>query len=321
MPPSNTLKATLGLASIVEVGLRDGLQGEKVLVPLETRQEMIRRLIAAGARNLEVGSFVSNRKVPQMAESKDLARWCLQQRSAGNFPKNVQFSVLVANRRGAEEASEIDSLGIAVFTATSETFNKRNSNCTIDESFKRIDEIVAVAKQKQIPVRGYLSTVFGCPYEGWIEESRVLDLIMRLLNSGINEISLGDTIGVASPRQVSSLLGQLKEQIDLQKIAMHFHDTRGLALCNIYESLQHGIRIFDSSISGLGGCPFAEGASGNVATEDVVYLLGSLGIETKINLELLIELSRWLSYQMKRPLQSPIDRAGVWKFESKFKKS
>ena len=261
---------------IVEVGARDGLQNEAA-VSTQDKVALINGLADAGLKDIEAGAFVSPKWVPQMADSSDVI-------SALNLP-NVNLSALTPNLRGAEAAKQVDIQEFAIFTAASEAFCQKNINCSIDESIDRFKDVMAFAKANNIRVRGYVSCVMGCPYQGDVDYNDVLKVSERLLELGCYEISLGDTIGVGTAKKVDELLDLLLQHIDKSKLAVHFHDTYGQALTNIYTALTRGIATVDSAVAGLGGCPYAKGASGNVATEDVVYLLQGLGIEHGIDLE------------------------------------
>ncbi|WP_105174101.1 hydroxymethylglutaryl-CoA lyase [Pseudoalteromonas sp. T1lg122] len=261
---------------IVEVGARDGLQNEAA-VSTQDKVALINALADAGLKDIEAGAFVSPKWVPQMADSSDVI-------SALNLP-SVNLSALTPNLRGAEAAKQVDIQEFAIFTAASEAFCQKNINCSIDESIDRFKDVMAFAKANNIRVRGYVSCVMGCPYQGDVDYNDVLKVSQRLLELGCYEISLGDTIGVGTARKVDELLDLLLQHIDKSKLAVHFHDTYGQALTNIYTALSRGIATVDSAVAGLGGCPYAKGASGNVATEDVVYLLQGLGIEHGIDLE------------------------------------
>ncbi len=297
---------------IVEVGPRDGLQNESKSLPLDIRLEFIKRLSKAGLKRIEVGAFVSPQWVPQMSGTGDLIQM-IQQDSELKKPKTFDaFSVLVPNMKGMEGALSSGIREVAVFGACSEAFSKKNINCTIDESFERFKEVIAAAKKKKIKVRGYLSTAFGCPYEGCVEEKKVIELVKRMLKLGVYEVSVGDTIGVATPKQVESMLKKLKRAVPLKKIAMHFHDTRGTALANVVKSLELGVRTFDSSAGGIGGCPYAKGASGNLATDDLVYLLRGLGYSTGVELQTLLETSNWIQNSIGHGLPSRLAQAGDW---------
>lgn len=290
---------------IVEVGPRDGLQNEKTKISLSDRASMIQQLVAAGLSRIEVGAFVSSHWVPQMEGSGEL----IQQLAP--FPKSARFSALVPNPKGMDLALQTPIQEVAVFGACSESFSKKNINCTIDESFERFASVIQMAKRSKIKVRGYLSTAFGCPYEGQVPEKKVIQLIQRMLKLGVYEVSVGDTIGVATPKQVRSVLRKLKRIVPLKKIAMHMHDTRGTALANVLASLEEGVSVFDSSVGGLGGCPYAKGASGNLATEDLVYMLHGMGFKTGIELDKLIQMKPFLEGKIGRALPSRVGAAGL----------
>ncbi|WP_165734994.1 hydroxymethylglutaryl-CoA lyase [Pseudoalteromonas sp. C8] len=265
---------------IVEVGARDGLQNEKT-VSTADKVALINALSAAGLKNIEAGAFVSPKWVPQMADSADVI-------SALNLP-DVNLSALTPNLKGAQAAHAVGIKEFAIFTAASESFCQKNINCSIDESIERFSEVMAFAKANNIRVRGYVSCVLGCPYEGEIDPQAVLSVSQKLIDLGCYEVSLGDTIGVGTAKKVTQLIELLLTHINKTKLAVHFHDTYGQALTNIYAALSLGIATVDAAVAGLGGCPYAKGASGNVATEDVVYLLQGLGIEHGIDLQRLSE--------------------------------
>ena len=261
---------------IVEVGARDGLQNEKT-VSTADKVALINALSAAGLKDIEAGAFVSPKWVPQMADSADVI-------SALDLP-NVNLSALTPNLKGAQAAHAVGIKEFAIFTAASESFCQKNINCSIEQSIERFSEVMAFAKANNIRVRGYVSCVLGCPYEGDIDPRAVLSVSQKLLDLGCYEVSLGDTIGVGTAKKVTQLIELLLTHIDKAKLAVHFHDTYGQALTNIYAALSLGIATVDAAVAGLGGCPYAKGASGNVATEDVVYLLQGLGIEHSIDLQ------------------------------------
>jgi hydroxymethylglutaryl-CoA lyase len=296
---------------IVEVGLRDGLQNEKTLVSVETRIEMARRLAAAGAKRLEIGAFVRSEKVPQMAGSREVTLGALQLLKEKKIPSSVQFSALVPNEKGMQEALQTKIKEVAVFASATESFSQSNINCSIEESFHRFEPVFALAKKNKIRVRGYLSVCFGCPFEGSVPEKRVIELARKLHKMGCFEVSIGDTIGVADPGQVTSLMKKLKQAIPVKRIAGHFHDTRGTALANILTAYNLGVRVFDSSLGGLGGCPYAPGSAGNVATEDVAYMFDRMGIQTGLDLNQYIETNHWMETQMKKEFSSKVSRAGL----------
>ncbi|HDZ31533.1 MAG TPA: hydroxymethylglutaryl-CoA lyase [Pseudoalteromonas sp.] len=261
---------------IVEVGARDGLQNE-ITVSTADKVALINALSAAGLKDIEAGAFVSPKWVPQMADSADVI-------SALNLP-DVNLSALTPNLKGAQAAHVVGIKEFAIFTAASESFCQKNINCSIEQSIERFSEVMAFAKANNIRVRGYVSCVLGCPYEGEIDPQAVLNVSQKLLDLGCYEVSLGDTIGVGTAKKVTQLIELLLTHIDKTKLAVHFHDTYGQALTNIYAALSLGIATVDAAVAGLGGCPYAKGASGNVATEDVVYLLQGLGIEHGIDLQ------------------------------------
>lgn len=298
-------------ARIVEVGPRDGLQNEKETLSVSDRVRFVEKLANAGVQFIEVGSFVSPRWVPQMENSIDVVRKVYRVQAKAKIPSEAQFSALVPNMRGMEDALKTPLEEIAIFGACSESFSKKNTNCSTAEAFTRFQDVVTEAKRNKIRVRGYVSTVFGCPYEGRIPEAQVIKVIKKFADLGLREISLGDTIGVATPKQVVSLLRKLKRSLGLRKLAVHFHDTRGTALANVYASLNEGVRIFDSSLGGLGGCPYAKGASGNLATEDLVYMLEGMGVETGIDLKALIKIKPWIEKKVGRSLPSRVASAGL----------
>lgn len=290
---------------LIEVGLRDGLQNEKINLSVEHRLELIHQLIQAGIENFEIGAFVSPKWVPQMACTEDLV---IQYNKKYKSAKKLQPSVLVPNEIGLEKAISHNLGEIAIFASCSESFSQKNINCSIAESFERFEKVVRLAKKNKIKVRGYLSVCFGCPYDGVIDEKKVVQLAKKLIDMGCYEVSIGDTIGIAHVGQVESLFKKLIKVIPVKKLAGHFHDTRGQALANILAAYKLGIRTFDSSIGGLGGCPYAAGATGNVATEDVVYMFEGMGIKTNLNLSKLIKTNAWLSQVMGKELSSKVSR-------------
>jgi len=278
---------------IVEVGPRDGLQNEKTPLNLEQRKDFILDLMQTGLKSIEVGSCVSAKWVPQMAESDVLFAQLPQD-------PNIQFSLLTPNLKGFESALAVGCKEVAVFTAASESFTRKNINCSIDESLEKFADVMSAAKANDVKVRGYVSCMVDCPYEGAIDPQQVVKVSKRLLDMGCYEVSLGETIGTATPDRVKKVWDACLAELDSQVLAGHFHNTYGMAIANIYQSLNQGIRVFDSSIAGLGGCPYAKGASGNVATEDLYYLLSRMGFETGINLDALMQASRNISQLLKR---------------------
>jgi isopropylmalate/homocitrate/citramalate synthase len=289
------MKITVDTVRIVEVGPRDGLQNEKVVIPTEVKIDYITALADAGMRVIEAGAFVSPKWVPQMADSAEVYR---------NIPKDpgVDYPVLVPNMKGLDRAIEAGVKSIAIFTAASETFNKRNINMSIDESFENYAPVATRARAEGMRVRGYVSTAFGCPYEGDVPAEKVLEVCARLLDIGCYEVSVGDTIGVGTPMQVQGVIGVLLQVIPPSKLAMHFHDTRGTALANTLAALEMGIGTFDASAGGLGGCPYAPGASGNMATEDLVYMLDHMAIETGVDINRLVAASSIIAPYLDHPL-------------------
>lgn len=299
------------LIQIVEVGPRDGLQNEKKILSLNQRFDLVQKLSDSGLQRIEIGAFVSKDWVPQMAESLDLVRKVLQAQARGELSKKTRFSTLVPNARGMELAIESGIKEIAIFGASTESFSKKNINCSIAESFVRFRQVAELAKTHKIKVRGYLSTAFGCPYEGAADESRVVRLVRALFKLGVFEVSISDTIGVATPKQVESLLKKVKKVAPLSKIALHFHDTRGTALANVLMGYKMGVRVFDASIGGLGGCPYAKGASGNLATEDLLYMLDGMHIKHDGDNKKLIEMRPWLQSLVDHELPAKVSRAGI----------
>ncbi len=295
--------------TLVEMGLRDGLQNESVVLSLDQRLQMLQGLVDAGSKRIEVGAFVREDKVPQMAHTKEL----LIKAKALKKNKDVRYAVLVPNLQGWEEADKLNVEEIAIFASCTESFSLKNINCSIDESFERFKPVVALAKKKKIKIRGYLSVCFGCPFEGVVSEKKVIDIAQRMIDLNVDEISIGDTIGVANVAQVRSLFKKLKKKISVKKLAGHFHDTRGQALANILAAYDEGIKIFDTSLGGLGGCPYAPGSTGNVATEDVVYMFEGMGVSTGINLEKLIALNEQVAGMMGKKLPSKVSKAGLLK--------
>ena len=293
--------------TIVEVGPRDGLQNEKQILSATTKIELINRLAKCGVPVIEAGSFVSPEWVPQMADTESVL--------AGLKPMSgTRYPVLVPNLTGFERAIKSGAKEIAVFTAASESFSERNTNCSIAESISRLKPVTELAKASGIRVRGYVSCVLGCPYEGEIEAGAVAVVCDQLMQLGCDEISLGDTIGAGTPAVANDLLKTTSSVVPIEQLAVHFHDTYGQALANILACLDAGIRIIDSSVSGLGGCPYAKGASGNVASEDVVYMLHGLGFATGIDLKALAITGDWISKQLQRPNNS---KAGLALISSK----
>lgn len=287
---------------IVEVGARDGLQNESAKLDVSIRAELVNRLSAAGLSTIETGSFVSPRWIPQMADSAGV--FAAIERRPG-----VHYTALAPNIRGLEDALAAGVDEVAVFAAASEAFSQKNINCSIAESIERFTAVCRQAQQAGVPVRGYVSCALGCPYQGEVEEQAVVDVTKRLLDLDCYQVSIGDTIGVGTAGKVQSLLDACLAEARPEQLAVHFHDTYGQALANILAALQMGIATIDSSVAGLGGCPYARGASGNVATEDVVYMLSGLGIRHGIDMDRLLEASDWICRTLNRPNHSRVAQA------------
>lgn len=287
---------------IIEVGARDGLQNEAKQVPTEIKLALIEKLVASGLKTIEATSFVSPKWVPQMADHEQITRH-LATTTGVNFP------VLTPNMQGFDNAIAAGAKEVAVFAAASESFSQKNINCSIDQSIERFTPIFEKAKSLNIKVRGYVSCVLGCPYEGDIAVEAVAKVAEKLYQQGSYEISLGDTIGVGTPAKTKSLIESIRNLIPIEQLAVHFHDTYGQALANIYAALDSGVRSVDASVAGLGGCPYAKGASGNVATEDVVYLLNGLGLDSGVNLDKLVDAGDFISQYLGRENNSKVARA------------
>ncbi|HUV21778.1 MAG TPA: hydroxymethylglutaryl-CoA lyase [Gammaproteobacteria bacterium] len=286
---------------IVEVGPRDGLQNEAVTVPAEIKVQLVEKLADAGLPVIEVGAFVSPKWVPQMATSGDVFRQ-IDRRDGISYP------MLVPNLKGLELAHAAGVQEIALFAATTETFSQKNTNCSIAESIDRFNAVIDAALRLDIKVRGYISCVLGCPYEGEVSTDTVLMLAEKMFDRGCYEVSLGDTIGVGTAGQAQALVEKLARHVPVHQLAAHFHDTYGQALANIHAVMQCGIAVLDSSVAGLGGCPYAKGATGNVATEDVVYMLQGMGIDTGVDMDKLLEAGRFISDFLGR---EPVSRAAT----------
>lgn len=285
--------------TLVEVSPRDGLQNESTFIPTEMKIRFIEQLAQSGLKHIELTSLVSPQWVPQLADHKEVIQ------ETKTFP-GVAYSVLVPNEHGYQQALALKLQHIAVFTAASDTFCQKNINRTLAQSLIEYEHIVQDAKQRGLSVRGYVSCALGCPYEGKIVPQAVLEVAQQLLTMGCDEISIGDTIGVGSVQGVHVLSELLLKHIPTDKLAVHFHDTYGQALANIYAALELGIHIIDASVAGLGGCPYAKGASGNVATEDVLYMLDGLGIETGVSMEKLLAADHFICQHLKRPSRSKV---------------
>ena len=287
---------------IVEVGPRDGLQNEKMWVETETKIALIEKLADAGLTKIEATSFVSPKWVPQMKDAFVVL-------SGIERRPGVTYPVLTPNLKGFERALEAGVTEVAVFGAASESFSQKNINCSISESVERFRPVIEAAQKNSVRVRGYISCVLGCPYQGEVPLENVVNLAEKMLKMGCYEISLGDTIGIGTPLQAKKMVETVAEKVPVSNLALHFHDTRGQALANIYACLELGVSVIDASVSGLGGCPYAQGASGNVATEDVVYMLHGIGIKTGVDIEKLIETGRFISDVFGRLPQSRVSCA------------
>ncbi|MBA6289020.1 hydroxymethylglutaryl-CoA lyase [Colwellia sp. MB3u-4] len=286
---------------IVEVGPRDGLQNEKLQISAEDKIALIEKLADAGVSYIESGSFVSPKWVPQMATSSDVFKGI--KRKSG-----VTYAALTPNMKGFEAAMAVNANEVAIFGAASEAFSQKNINCSIDESLQRFESIMQAAKAANIRVRGYVSCVVGCPYDGDIAAEKVAEVAEKLYKMGCYEISLGDTIGVGTPASVQKMLQAVSAKVPIDKLAVHFHDTYGQALTNIYAALAMGVKVVDSAIAGLGGCPYAKGASGNVATEDVLYMLNGLGIKTNIDFDKLLAAGWFISDKLSK---APLSKVSI----------
>ncbi len=300
-PPSPALPPAVRLT---EVGPRDGLQNEGTPVPTEVKVAFVRALVAAGLREVEVSSFVRPDRVPQLADADEVFR------ALGPPPAGVTYLALVPNERGLARALEASVGKVAVFTAATESFNRRNVNASIAESIARFRPVVLGAKRAGRAVRGYVSTAFFCPYEGKTPPEATADVAARLLDLGCDEVDLGDTIGAATPTDVAAVLERVLAHVPVERVVLHFHDTRGTALVNVVEGLRHGVGAYDASAGGIGGCPYAPGASGNLATEDLVYLLDGLGIATGVDLEALRAAGAPLEAVLGHRLPGKVYRAG-----------
>ena len=287
---------------IVEVGPRDGLQNEKEWVPTKTKISLIEKLADAGLTKIEATSFVSPKWVPQLKDAHEVFTGIKR-------ISDVSYPVLTPNMKGFERALEADAKEIAVFSAASEAFTQKNTNCSIEESINRFRPVLEEAQKNKIPVRGYISCVLGCPYQGNVAVEDVVNLAAKMTEMGCFQISLGDTIGAGTPVQAKRMVQKVSEKVPVSKLALHFHDTRGQALANIFACLELGVTVIDASVAGLGGCPYAKGATGNVATEDVVFMLHGMDIETGIDLNKLIETGRFISGVLGRVPQSRVSVA------------
>ncbi len=301
MKSLHTTNALPSKVTIVEVGPRDGLQNEQQHLDTDKKINFINRLSTCGLPVIECSSMVSSQWIPQLADAEEVIN------KIDRHP-GVRYPVLVPNEKGMQRALAAGATSVAIFIAVSESFNQKNVNCSIDESFTRFEPVMALAKAAGIEVRGYLSCIMGCPYEGKIKPMKVATIARHLIELGCYEVSLGDTIGAGTPLQAQRLVQTISKQVPVEQLAIHFHDTRGQALANIFACLELGITTIDAAVAGLGGCPYAKGSSGNVATEDVVYMLEGMGIETGIDLRALSEAGNMICQQLKRSSHSKVGR-------------
>jgi hydroxymethylglutaryl-CoA lyase len=289
---------------VYEVSVRDGLQNERATVPLRGKLRLIDALVRAGLRRIEITSFVSPKWIPQLADADDVAKHAKP-------PEGVTFSALCPNARGLARARAAGMSEIAVFVSASETHNKKNVNKTVAQTLDAFEDTIGPAREAGMRVRGYVSTVWGCPYEGDVDPRKALAVVKKLLAMGCYQVSLGDTIGVGTPRHTERILELMLAEVPCEQIAMHMHDTRGVALANVLVGLEMGVRDFDASVGGMGGCPYAPGAAGNLATEDLVYMLRGMGVETGVDLERLWEAGKVAESIVGRSLPGKVHQAGV----------
>ena len=293
---------------ILEVGLRDGLQNEQKQLTLADRFQLIKKLSLTGLKRMELGSFVSPKAIVQMKCVPELTKKVLKAQKKGLLPKNIQYSAFVPNLKGFERAIDCGLDEVSVFVSCTDSFSKKNINMNVEDSFNSLKKICQRARALGIKVRGYLSVVFGCPYEGQVSKVRAADLADRMMQQGLFELALSDTIGVANPVSVNKVIERVQKKVSIKKLALHFHDTRGLALVNVLTGLQCGVRIFDASIGGMGGCPYAKGASGNVVTEDMVYFLEKMNYHTGVQIQKLIPCTHLLEKKLSRTLPSKLSK-------------
>jgi hydroxymethylglutaryl-CoA lyase len=301
---SHILERVPDRVSVYEVSPRDGLQNERATVPLRSKLRLIDALVAAGLNRIEITSFVSPKWIPQLADADEVAQHA-------QHPAGVSFSALCPNARGLERARAAGMTEIAVFISASETHNRKNVNKTVGDTLAAFEETIGPARDLGMRVRGYLSTVWGCPFEGDVDPERAVAMTKKLLAMGCYQVSLGDTIGVGTPRHTARILERMLGEVEASRLAMHMHDTRGTALANVLVGLEMGIRDFDASVGGMGGCPYAPGAAGNLATEDLVYMLEGMGIATGIDLERLVEAGKVAESVVGRSLPGKVHQAGV----------
>ncbi len=298
---------------ILEVGLRDGLQNEQKNLSLEDRFQLVKKLSLTGLKRMELGSFVPPKLLVQMKCVPELTKKVLKAQKKGLLPQDITYSAFVPNLRGFEKAVECGLKEISVFVSCTDSFSKKNINMNVEDSFNNLKKICQKARSLRVKVRGYLSVVFGCPYEGQVPVTRVAGLADRMMQNGLFELSLSDTIGVADPVNVTKIIKCVQRKVSIKKLALHFHDTRGLALANVLAGLQSGVRVFDASIGGSGGCPYAKGASGNVVTEDLVYFLEKMNYKTGVQVQKLVSCTHLLEKKLKRTLPSKLSKVDSYK--------
>ena len=298
------------MVRIVEVGLRDGLQNEVKNLSLKDRYEVVKKLSFSGLKRMELGSFVSPKAIPQMRCVPELVKKVLLAQKKSRLPKNIVYSAFIPNQTGFERAVQCGLKELSFFISCTESFSQKNINMSIEESLKHLKTICQ--KAKKVKVRVYLSAAFACPYEGKVRASKVVKLADRIMQEGVFELSVSDTIGVAVYTDVLRLMELLQKKLPVKKVALHFHDTYGMALANVVAGLESGVRVFDSSIGGIGGCPYAPGASGNVATEDITYMLEKMKFQTGIRIPQLLKTTHFLNRKMNRLLPSKLSVSGLY---------
>ena len=302
----------MSVVHIVEVGLRDGLQNEVSDLSLKDRYQIVKKLSFSGLKRMELGSFVSPKAIPQMQCVPELVKKVVSHQKTGMLPRTVAYSAFVPNQKGFEKAVEYGLKEVSFFVSCTESFSKKNINMSVRESLKNLSFICRKAGDFKIKVRVYLSVAFACPYEGKVRPSKVVSLADRIMQAGVFELSVSDTIGVAVYTDVLRLMELLQKKIAVKKVALHFHDTRGMALANVIAGLESGVRVFDSSIGGLGGCPYAPGASGNVATEDLAYMLEKMKFKTGVQILKLIQTTKLLKKKLNRTLPAKLSVSGIF---------
>ena len=300
---------------ILEVGLRDGLQNEQKNLTLADRFQLVKKLSLTGLKRMELGSFVSPKTIVQMKCVPELTKKVLNEQKKGLLPQDIKYSAFVPNLKGFERAVACGLNEVSVFVSCTDSFSQKNINMNVEDSFNSLKKICQKARSLRVKVRGYLSVVFGCPYEGQVGKARVAEMADRMMQQGLFELSLSDTIGVADPVSVTKMVEYIQKKVSIKKLALHFHDTKGLALVNVLTGLQCGVRVFDASIGGMGGCPYATGASGNVVTEDLVYFLHKMKYQTGVQVQKLIPCTHILEKKLKRTLPSKLSKVSGHKYK------